>query len=407
MELFSFIWEYAIPFLLVLSVLIFVHELGHFLVARWAGVKVEVFSIGFGGELYGFEDRYGTRWRISAVPLGGYVKMFGEGDIVTGVDDTDDRPMTDEEKKVSFHHKPLSKRVAIVSAGPLANFLFAIVLFAFMSAALGLPKPYAVIGEVMDDSAAEQSGFMVGDAVIAINGNPIQWFEELSQIVAVNANNQMIFTIERNQKVLSIKAIPRTVSMKEFGQRLGIEEDEDEEDEDDDKEKHTGEVENNNVHEEVESRGLLGVRPHPEFVEQVRTDPLTAVWVGIKQTYMISARILGVVGEMISGERSAKELGGVISIAQYSGEAVQNGAITILTFMAALSINLGLINLFPVPMLDGGHLVYYIFEALRGKPLSQRIQEYGFRFGMILVFMLMIFATWNDFERILERFGMS
>ncbi|MCK5168210.1 MAG: site-2 protease family protein, partial [Rhodospirillaceae bacterium] len=152
MELFSFIWEYVIPFLLVLSVLIFVHELGHFLVARWAGVKVEIFSIGFGSELYGFEDRHGTRWRISAVPLGGYVKMFGEGDIVTGIDDTEDRPMTNEEKKVSFHHKPLSKRTAIVSAGPLANFLFAIVLFAFMSAALGLPKPYAVIGEVMDDS---------------------------------------------------------------------------------------------------------------------------------------------------------------------------------------------------------------------------------------------------------------
>ncbi len=400
MELFSFIWEYVIPFLLVLSVLIFVHELGHFMVARWAGVKVEVFSIGFGGELYGFEDRHGTRWRISAVPLGGYVKMFGEGDIVTGVDDTEDRPMTSDEKKVSFHHKPLSKRVAIVSAGPLANFIFAIILFAFMSAALGLPKPYAVIGEVMDSSAAEESGFVAGDAITAINGNPIQWFEELSKIVAVNANNKLVFTVERDGKVISINATPRTISMKEFGKKLGTEEG-------DDKEGSSREAEDDGIHEEVKSRGLLGVRPHPEFVEQVRTDPFTAVWVGVKQTYMISARILGVVGEMISGERSAKELGGVISIAQYSGEAVQNGAITILTFMAALSINLGLINLFPVPMLDGGHLVYYIFEALRGRPLSQRIQEYGFRFGMILVLLLMIFATWNDFERILERFGMS
>ncbi len=404
MELFSFIWEYVIPFLLVLSVLIFVHELGHFLVARWAGVKVEVFSIGFGGELYGFEDRHGTIWRISAVPLGGYVKMFGEGDIVTGIDDTEDRPMTEDEKKVSFHHKPLSKRTAIVSAGPLANFLFAIVLFAFMSAALGLPKPYAVIGEVMDDSAAESSGFMAGDAITAINGNQIQWFEELSQIVAVNAGNKLDFTVERDGKVIGIEATPRTVSMKEFGQRLGVEEDDDDDDgeDDDDRDDRSDEA-----HEEVKSRGLLGVRPHPEFVEQVRTDPLTAVWVGVKQTYLISARILGVVGEMLSGERSAKELGGVISIAQYSGEAVQNGAITILTFMAALSINLGLINLFPVPMLDGGHLVFYIFEALRGRPLSQRVQEYGFRFGMALVFLLMIFATWNDFERILERFGMS
>ncbi|MDH5488837.1 MAG: RIP metalloprotease RseP [Rhodospirillaceae bacterium] len=403
MELFNFIWEYVIPFVLVLSVLIFIHEMGHFLVARWAGVKVEVFSIGFGGELYGFDDRYGTRWRVSAIPLGGYVKMFGEGDIITGVDDTEDRPMTDEEKKVSFHHKPLSKRTAIVAAGPAANFLFAVVLFAFMSAVLGLPKPYAVIGEVMSDSAAEESGFAVGDEITAINGEPIQWFEELSQIVAVNANNSLIFSVNRNGSAVSIKTTPRTISTREFSEKLGVEEDES----DDDGQNGDDVRSVASTDDERSSRGLLGVRPHPDFVEQIRKDPLTSVWVGIKQTYIISERILGVVVEMLSGERSSKELGGVISIAQYSGEAVQNGAITILTFMAALSINLGLINLFPVPMLDGGHLVYYIFEALRGRPLSQQIQEYGFRFGMILVFMLMIFATWNDLERILKQFGMS
>ena len=403
MELFNFIWEYVIPFVLVLSVLIFIHEMGHFLVARWAGVKVEVFSIGFGGELYGFDDRYGTRWRVSAIPLGGYVKMFGEGDVITGIDDTEDRPMTDEEKKVSFHHKPLSKRTAIVAAGPAANFLFAVILFAFMSAVLGLPKPYAVIGEVMNDSAAEESGFEVGDEVMAINGEPIQWFEELSQIVAVNANNSLIFSVNRDGSAISIKATPRTVSMREFSEKLGVEEDES----DDDVESGNDIQAARSTDDENSSRGLLGVRPHPDFVEQIRKDPLTSMWVGVKQTYIISERILGVVGEMLSGERSSKELGGVISIAQYSGEAVQNGAITILTFMAALSINLGLINLFPVPMLDGGHLVYYIFEALRGRPLSQQIQEYGFRFGMILVLMLMIFATWNDLERILKQFGMS
>ena len=403
MELFNFIWEYVIPFVLVLSVLIFIHEMGHFLAARWAGVKVEVFSIGFGGELYGFDDRYGTRWRVSAIPLGGYVKMFGEGDVITGIDDTEDRPMTDEEKKVSFHHKPLSKRTAIVAAGPAANFLFAVILFAFMSAVLGLPKPYAVIGEVMNDSAAEESGFEVGDEVMAINGEPIQWFEELSQIVAVNANNSLIFSVNRDGSAISIKATPRTVSMREFSEKLGVEEDES----DDDVKSGNDIQAARSTDDENSSRGLLGVRPHPDFVEQIRKDPLTSMWVGVKQTYIISERILGVVGEMLSGERSSKELGGVISIAQYSGEAVQNGAITILTFMAALSINLGLINLFPVPMLDGGHLVYYIFEALRGRPLSQQIQEYGFRFGMILVLMLMIFATWNDLERILKQFGMS
>ncbi|MDH5187923.1 MAG: RIP metalloprotease RseP [Rhodospirillaceae bacterium] len=407
MELFSFIWEYVLPFVLVLSVLIFIHEMGHFLVARWAGVKVEVFSIGFGGELYGFNDRHGTRWRVSAVPLGGYVKMFGEGDIITGVDDTEDRPMTNEEKKISFHHKPLSKRTAIVAAGPAANFLFAIVLFAFMSSVLGLPKPYAVIGEVMDDSAAEESGFEIGDEITAVNDKSIQWFEELSQIVAVNANKSLVFSVNRGGKAISINATPRTVSMKEFGEKLGIEEEESDEKDNRERSGENSQQKMDATDDEHSSRGLLGVRPHPDFVEQIRKDPLTSIWIGVKQTYLISSRILGVVGEMLSGERSSKELGGVISIAQYSGEAVQNGAITILTFMAALSVNLGLINLFPVPMLDGGHLVYYIFEALRGRPLSQRIQEYGFRFGMILVFMLMIFATWNDFERILKQFGMS
>ncbi|MDH3335491.1 MAG: RIP metalloprotease RseP [Rhodospirillaceae bacterium] len=398
MELFNFILEYVIPFVLVLSVLIFIHEMGHFAVARWAGVKVEVFSIGFGGELYGFNDRHGTRWRVSAIPLGGYVKMFGEGDIITGIDDTEDRPMTDEEKKVSFHHKPLSKRVAIVAAGPAANFLFAIVLFAFMSAVLGLPKPYAVIGEVMIGSAAQESKFEVGDEITAINGEPIQWFEELSQIVAVNANNKLLFSVNRNGSAISISATPRTVSMKEFSEKIGIE---------DEKKRKDGNDVRELESEKKALRGLLGVRPHPDFVENVRKDPLTSIWVGVKQTYIIGSRILGVVGEMLSGERSAKELGGVVSIAQYSGEAVQSGAITILAFMAALSVNLGLINLFPVPMLDGGHLVYYIFEALRGRPLSQQIQEYGLRFGMALVLMLMIFATWNDFERILKQFGMG
>lgn len=404
MELFSFIWEYAIPFVLVLSALIFVHELGHFLVARWAGVRIEIFSIGFGGELYGFNDRHGTRWRFSAIPLGGYVKMFGEGDLITGIDDTEDRPMTSDEKKVSFHHKPLSKRTAIVIAGPAANFLFAIVLFAFMSAVLGLPKPYAVIGEIMAGSTAEESGFEVGDVITAINDEQIQWFEELSKIVAVNANNKLVFYVNRNGKAISIEATPRTVSMKEFSEKIGIKEQESDEQDDGTTIDNDVVQSENEVH---DSRGLLGVRPHPDFVELIRTDPLTAMWVGVKQTYMVSARILGVVGEMLSGDRSSKELGGVISIAQYSGEAVQNGAITILTFMAALSVNLGLINLFPVPMLDGGHLVYYVYEALRGKPLSQRIQEYGFRFGMILVFLLMVFATWNDFERILKQFGIS
>ena len=395
MDFLNFIIQYVVPFLLILTVLVFVHELGHFLLARWNGVKVEVFSVGFGSELWGFDDKHGTRWRLSSVPLGGYVKMFGEGDVVTGIDDTEDRPMTEDERKVSFHHKKLRQRTAIVAAGPLANFLFAILVFWLVNAAFGVQKIQSVIGEVIDDTAAEEAGFEAGDQILSIAGQKITLFGELSEIVSANAHVPLSFEVLRDDTVINLTATPRTWR--------DVEDDE-EDDDDKDKEGDKGDDGEHAVS-DAKPKGLLGVRPSRDHVLTERAGIIEGLGLALEQTYFFTVNILAGVGEMFAGDRSAKELGGVLSIAQYSGEAAQAGIVGTLSFLAILSINLGLINLFPVPVLDGGHLVFYAAEALRGKPLSQKLQEYSFRFGLVLVLLLMVFATWNDFGRLFEKFG--
>lgn len=388
MEFINVITQYAIPFLLVLTVLVFVHELGHFLVARKNGVKVEVFSIGFGPELWGFNDRHATRWRFSAVPLGGYVKMFGEGDMVTGVDDTEDREMTDSEKAVSFHHKRLGQRAAIVVAGPAANFIFAVLVLWAMNSLIGMPSLMPVVGGVVPDTAASEAGFETGDVFLSIDGQAITQFGELSTIVSANANNLLNFEIQRGDKVFTIQATPRP-----FRDDAQASDDHDDDDE--------------HEAEKPRERGLLGVRPDVSAVTKERVGLIDGLMLGGEQTYALTVKILAGVGEMFSGDRSAKELGGIILIAEVSGTAAQGGLGSILYFMAILSINLGLINLFPIPVLDGGHLAFYAIEAVRRKPLSPKIQEYGFRFGLFLVLLLMIFATGNDLVRLWDRFGLG
>jgi len=372
MDLVSTITQYVIPFLLVLTALVFVHEMGHFLLARWNGVKVEVFSIGFGKELWGYTDKRSTRWRVSAVPLGGYVKMFGEGDVVTGVDDTEDRPMTEDEKKVSFHHKRLTQRTAIVAAGPIANFLFAILVFWVISVGFGVQHPLSAVGEVIDGSAAQEAGFAAGDEILSVNGQKITLFSELSEIVSVNAQVPLEFEIARGSEIFKLTATPRV-----WGDPAT----------------------------QDKPKGLLGVRPSLDHIVTERSGVLDGMVMAVKQTYFFTANILSGLGQMFSGERSANELGGIILIAEFSGQAAQAGIVSTLQFLAMLSINLGLINLFPVPVLDGGHLVFYAAEALRGKPLSQKLQEYSFRFGLVLVLLLMLFATWNDFGRLFDKLG--
>ena len=361
MEILTYLWEWVIPFVLVFSVLVFVHELGHYLIARYNKVRVEVFSIGFGPEIYGWFDRAGTRWKLSAVPLGGYVKMFGEHDFE---DDGTAKPMTPEDEKVSFHHKRLGQRAAIVSAGPLANFIFAIVLLTGLFAIAGMPTPMAGIGTVQAESAAAEAGLEPGDRIVGINGESITWFDELRQQVSENAGEPLQLTVERDEAVIVLTAVPKATEVVQGDGRRQI--------------------------------GVLGVTPDPAQIDYQRLDPFTSLWTATERTVSLVGQIMGALWQIITGSRTAEELGGPLRIAQLSGQMAQGGIVSLIFFMAALSVNLGLINLFPIPMLDGGHLAFYAAEAVRGRPLDRRVQEYGFRIGLLFVLLLMVFATWND-----------
>lgn len=354
--------DYVIPFLIVLTVLVFVHEMGHFLVARFNKVKVEVFSIGFGKELFGFNDKHGTRWKFSAIPMGGYVKMYGEGEAV--VEGEGERELTDQEKSYSFSHKRLGQRAAIVFAGPLANFVFAVIVLAGLFYVSGSPQPLAGVGTVQTGSAAEQAGLLEGDRIVMIQGQDIKWFEDLRQIVSSNPNVQLSLQVIREGEQLTLTATPKAHALQEEGAEKTI--------------------------------GLLGVTPDPKLVEFEPLGLVDSLVMGAERTYGMTANILGALGQMITGSVSREELGGPLRIAQMSGEMAQGGIANLVFFMAALSINLGLINLFPVPMLDGGHLMFYFFEAIIGRPINEKAQEYSFRFGLILVLLLMVFVTWND-----------
>lgn len=364
MEFFGFAWTNILSFLVVLTVLVYVHEWGHYWVAVKAGVRVEVFSIGFGPEIYGWTNAAGTRWKIGAIPLGGYVKMFGEGDTVLEGDE--ERELTPEEKTVSFAHKNLAKRTAIVSAGPLANFIFAIVVFALLAWIVGSPVPRAGVGSVMPDSPAEQAGFLTGDRILEIDGEATPLFADIQKIVRAGPDVQMAVLVSRNDETLMLQVVPRSV-MNTDGTRTG----------------------------------QLGISPDPEQIDYVRENILNAAWFGIERTVGMVTGILGYLGDVFSGNRGTEELGGPLRIAQLSGEMARDGAVNLIVFMAALSVNLGLINLFPIPMLDGGHLVFYAAEFVRGRPLGPRAQEYGIGFGLILLILIFVFVTWND----LESFG--
>ncbi|HZL58158.1 MAG TPA: RIP metalloprotease RseP [Stellaceae bacterium] len=354
---------YIVPFLVVLTVLVFVHELGHYLVARWNGVRIEVFSIGFGPEIFGWNDKVGTRWKFSAIPLGGYVKMFGDADPASRASPHDLAEMTPEERAGSFHHKRLMQRVAVVTAGPAANFIFAIVALALLFATVGQPYTPAEIGRVQPGSAAEAGGLQPGDVIQSIDGKPIDRFEEVQREVRLDDGTPMRLTLLRGTQQLTVSVTPRVTAVTDrFGNQHNF--------------------------------GLLGIERNG--VDYVRRNPADALWRAGMETLNLTTGTLTAVWQMIIGARPADEIGGPLRIAQMSGEVAQGGVVALIWFMAVLSVNLGLINLFPVPILDGGHLLFYAAEAVRGKPLGQRAQEYGFRVGLALVLTLMVFATWND-----------
>lgn len=358
---------YIIPFLFVLTVVVFFHELGHFLVARWAGVKVMTFSLGFGPELAGFNDRRGTRWRLSAIPLGGYVRFFGDESEASTPDNAKLSTMTDDERKGSFHHKKLGPRAAIVAAGPIANFILAIVIFAGLFTFYGRPNATARVDKVMEGSAAAAAGFQPGDLVTEINGSRIANFAEMQRIVGTEAGQPLNFTVQRGDRAVSLQATPE---LKEIKDSFG------------------------NVH----KIGVLGITRSnaPGDVLTERVDPATAVWLGVKETWFVIDQTVAYIGRLFVGRESVDQVGGPIRIAQISGQVATIGFAALIHLTAVLSVSIGLLNLFPVPLLDGGHLLFYAIEAVRGRPLSERAQEMGFRVGLTLVMMLMIFTVFND-----------
>lgn len=363
MDFIAGIWNYVIVFLVILTVVVFVHELGHYLVARWNGVRVEVFSIGFGPEVWGWNAKSGTRWRISLLPLGGYVKMYGDSDASSAT--ADGRPMTAAEEAVSFHHKRVGQRAAIVFAGPAANFLFAILGLMVMFMALGQPVAEPVIGKVHEGTAAAEVGLREGDRILSINGSEVERFQDIQRIVRLEIENPLVLSVQRDGAVLEMVARPRIIERKgPFG--------------------------------DMEKVPVLGISADPGRVRVVSHGPISALGEALRETEtMVTSTFVGI-GQMITGARDSDELGGPIRIAKGAGEAAQLGMPSVFFYTILLSLNLGLINLFPIPVLDGGHLLFYGFEAILGRPLGEKAQEYGFRIGLFLVLALMVFATRND-----------
>jgi regulator of sigma E protease len=346
-------------FVLTLGILVFVHELGHYLAARWRGVYVEAFSIGFGPVIASWTDRVGTVWKLSWLPLGGYVKLHGQ----ERPEDVAPEVRAAWKPGQTFHEKPVLSRAIVVAAGPIANFALAIVLFSALFCAVGRPIAVPVIGEVVADGAAAKAGLVTGDRITAIDGAPIRRFEDIQRIVSGNPDRTLQMIIQRDGG-------DRTVDVP-VGGRDGR---------------------------DGERTGVLGVRGGS--VEYEPVGPLQAVAAGTQQTWDVAAGTVVGVSQMLSGRRGTDELAGPLGIAKLSGEFVQLGLSVMVSFIAVLSVNLGLVNLFPIPVLDGGHLMFYLAEAVRGRPLPPRMLEYGFRAGFALLAGLFVFATWNDLSHL-------
>lgn len=361
---------YAIPFLIVLSVLVFVHELGHYLAARACGVKVETFSIGFGKEIGGFTDKSGTRWKFSLIPLGGYVQMFGDTDPSSAdVDLEKMKSMSAAERKQAFYYKSVWQRALIVFAGPAINFVYAIVVMAALFTIQGQPYTPATIGGLVENGAAQQAGFQLKDTVVSINGKKVDSFQELQRIVTVNLGREMTFVVDRNNEQVTLNASPKVIEQTDrFGFRHQV--------------------------------GRLGIESIPDKAEIKKHTPISAFVASLEETWSMVTNTLRAIGQMITGTRSPEELGGVIRIGAYAKQFAQDGIMALIMFSAIISVNLGLINLFPIPLLDGGHLMFFAWEATAGKPMHEKVRDVSLRIGYGLVIMLMVYATFNDLSQL-------
>ena len=367
MAIIGLLTGYIIPFVIVLSVLVFVHEMGHYLVGRWCGIRVTAFSVGFGPELVGFTDSHGTRWKLSAIPLGGYVKFFGDEDAASVPDIANLDKFTPEERARTLAGAKLWKRAATVAAGPIANFLLAIAIFAALFVAYGKMVSDPVVAEVRPESAAASAGIEPGDLLLALDGEPIRTFDDVRRYVAVRPETTIVITVERDGRELQLPVTPkRTEITDQFGNKVEL--------------------------------GQIGIVTNAERGNfRLETySPVEAVAEGVRETGHIISGTFSYLGNIFTGRMSADQIGGPIRIAETTGQMATLGFAAVLNFAAVISVSLGLMNLFPIPVLDGGHLLMYGLEAVRGRPLSPRVQDVVFRFGLAMILTLMVFATWND-----------
>lgn len=354
-------------FACILSIIVFAHEFGHYIVAKYAGVKIETFSIGFGRELIGYTDRSGTRWKLALLPFGGYVKMFGDMNAASAPDTQMLTSLSETEKKLAFHTKPLLIKACIVAAGPFANFIFAFLILWGIFSIHGKAYTLPIISAVVPESAAARAGLMPQDTIVSIDGTSVDSFTDIQRTVSLNTGTPLSLTIKRGDHTQVISITPVLTEQKDaFG---------------------------NNI-----KAPILGIQSTTLSYQTLSIGE--AARESIIEIYHIACSTLKAIGQMITGKRHASDITGPIGIAKYSGQAAHQGLGTVLWFMVIISINLGLVNLFPIPILDGGHLLYYVIEAIQGKPLANRYQEWGLRFGMLLVAMLVIFAIVNDTIRL-------
>ena len=364
---------YVVPFVVVLGILVFVHELGHFAVARMCGVKVDVFSIGFGKELWGRRDRQGTYWKIAAVPLGGYCQFLGDDD-ASSAGDGKASELSEEEKKFTFQYQSPAKKLVIALAGPMSNYLFAILIFAGIFFFLGKINFPPVVGEVFENSAAAKAGIVANDRILTINGNKIDSFDDIRKEVDLTVGNEVVVELLRDGREIRLQ-FPLT------------------------------EMEVPEANGEMTKRPMLGVKS----VNVIELDhEKLSLPQSLKEAFLeawnVTEATLRGVGQMVTGKRSGEEIGGIIRIAEMSGDiSKQNGILDLVVFMALLSINLGLINLFPIPVLDGGHVVIYLIEIVTGKEINNKLKDSLFKVGFSLIIALMVFATWNDMVRLFHR----
>jgi regulator of sigma E protease len=357
------ILQTIISFVVIISIVVFVHEYGHYIVAKKSGVKIEIFSIGFGPKLCSWYDKSGTIWKICLLPFGGYVKMFGDKGVSSQPNISALNKISKEERDLSFHYKPLSIKAAIVAAGPIANYVLAIVLLTFSFSYYGVPYSEPIINDIQGNSRADKAGIKVGDKIISIDGHKIEKFPDIQPIIAMNGNRVLDITIERDGQIIDIKATPELIEQEDGqGNKIKI--------------------------------GKLGISSKPGYIKKYNI--FQSFKASLDECWLVSSSTLSAIGQIITGTRSASELSGPIRIAKYSAASFERGIQVTLWFIAMLSINLGLVNLLPIPMLDGGHLFFYFFEAISGKAIPGKLQKYSFIAGLIIIIGLSIFAIFND-----------